>query len=120
MKDKLKQRKILIIVLAVILTLSVGYAIFSESLNISGSASTGSTNFNIVFDRVGNIREVEASNTTAEIKESGKKLEINVPGLSMPTAYAIIPVTIKNNGDITAKVKEIRTEGLDTTDIKVT
>ncbi len=120
MKEKIKDKRTIIIVLAVILTLSVGYAIFSNTLNINGTASTGSTNFNIVFDRVGVIREVEASNTTAEIKENGKKLEINVPGLSMPTAYAVIPVTIKNNGDITAKVKEIKVEGLDTTDIKVT
>ncbi len=116
----IKTHKIMTFVVAAILTLTIGYAIFSESIDILGLASTGSSNFNIVFDRVGQIEEHEATGTSANIVDAGKKLEIRVEHLKMPSSYVEIPVVVKNKGDITAKVKEIKTSGLDTTDIKVT
>ncbi len=36
-----RQKKVIVGLLALVLSLMVGYAVFSESLNIGGTASTG-------------------------------------------------------------------------------
>ncbi len=114
------QKKVIVGLLALVLSLMVGYAVFSESLNIKGSASTGSSDFNIIFSKINGISEKGSSNVTANIVSNGKKLEVSVPKLQYPTSYAEFDVTIKNEGEINAILTGIETEGLDNEDIKVT
>ena len=97
----------------------VGYAVFSESLNIGGTASTGSSDFNIIFSKMNGISEKGSSNATANIVKEGKELEISVPHLEYPTSYAEFDVTIKNEGELNAVLTGIETQGLDNPDIKV-
>ena len=113
------QNKIIVGVLSIFLIVIVGYAIFSESINIGGTASA-SGEFNIIFNSVGTIKEAGSSGATAEISENKKILTVNVPKLEYPSAYVEVPVVIKNMGSVTAKIIGIETIGLDTTDIKVT
>ncbi len=114
------QKKIIVGALALVLSLMVGFAIFSESLNINGSASTGSSNFNIIFSKVNGITEKGSSGSTADISVDKKTLTVTVPRLEYPTSYAEFDVTIKNEGEINAVLKGIETQGLDNPDIKVT
>ena len=113
------QNKIIVGVLSIFLIVIVGYAIFSESINVGGTASA-SGEFNIIFNSVGTIKEEGSSGATAEISENKKILTVNVPKLEYPSAYVEVPVVIKNMGSVTAKIIGIETVGLDTTDIKVT
>ena len=113
------QNKIIVGVLSLFLILIVGYAIFSESINVGGTASA-SGEFNIIFNSVGTIKEEGSSGATAEISSNKKSLTVNVPKLEYPSAYVEVPVVIKNMGSVTAKIIGIETVGLDTTDIKVT
>ncbi len=55
----IKQKKIVVGVLTLVLSLMVGYVIFSESLNTGGTAST------------------ESSSVTVNILENGKKLDVS-------------------------------------------
>ena len=113
------QNKVIVGVLSLFLILIVGYAIFSESINVGGTASA-SGEFNIIFNSVGTIKEAGSSGATAEISGNKKSLTVNVPKLEYPSAYVEVPVVIKNMGSVTAKIIGIETVGLDTTDIKVT
>ena len=114
------QNKIIVGVLSLFLILIVGYAIFSESINIGGTASTGSSDFNIIFNSVGTIKEEGSSGATATISSNKKSLTVMVPKLEYPSAYVEVPVVIKNAGSVTAKIVGIETVGLDNPDIKVT
>ena len=113
------QNKIIVGVLSLFLILIVGYAIFSESINVGGTASA-SGEFNIIFNSVGTIKEVGSSGATAEISGDKKMLTVSVPNLEYPSAYVEIDVTIINSGSITAVLEGIETVGLDNPDIKVT
>ena len=114
-----KQNKIIVGVLSLFLILIVGYAIFSESINIGGTASA-SGDFNIIFNSVGTIKEEGSSGATATISSNKKSLTVTVPKLEYPSAYVEVPVVIKNAGSVTAKIVGIETVGLDNPDIKVT
>ncbi len=115
-----RQKKVIVGILALVLSLMVGYAIFSESLNIGGTASTGSSDFSIIFSKVNGISEKGSGNATANIIKEGKELEISVPHLEYPTSYAEFDVTIKNEGELNAVLTGIETQGLDNPDIKIT
>ena len=114
-----RQKKIVVAILAFILSLMVGYAVFSESLNVKGTAKAEG-DFALIFNSVNGIKESGSTGATADISPDKKTLTVTVPKLQYPTAYAEIDVTIKNIGTLNAYLKGIETVGLDTTDIKVT
>lgn len=116
-----RQNKIIVALIAVLLAVTVGYALFSETLNIKGTAKA-SGEFNLIFSEVLNNDIVrKGASGIAEIEEPDKnQLSIKNVVLNYPTAYIDIPVKIKNTGSISARLKGIRTEGVNTTDIKVT
>ncbi len=114
-----KQSKIIIGAIALFISVAVGYALFSQSLDIKGTASAEGE-FDIIFESVNKISEQGSKNAQANIINEGKELSIEVPNLEYPTAYANINVTIKNNGTMAAKVTGIKVNGLETEDITVT
>ena len=113
-----KQNKIIVGVVALVLALTIGYAIFSQSLNISGTAKAQG-NLDIVFSEVGEISPHGTNKPTATITENGRKLELSEITLDYPTAYVDIPVTIVNNGTVDGVLESITVENLETDDIKV-
>ena len=115
-----KQNKIIVGVIALVLALTVGYALFNSSLTINGTAKA-SGEFAIKFKEVGEIRESGSKGATAEITGSNNEvLTVNVPNLEYPTSYVEIPVTVVNDGTIDGKLTGITVENLETDDIKVT
>lgn len=115
---KKKKTKVLLVgIVAFLLVMAVGYAIFSETINISGSAATtGSFDVEIISAE---ITEVGSSNATATISEDKNTLTLSAPDLKYPGASVEYTITIKNVGSLAAKLKTI-TKSADNDVIKVT
>lgn len=123
-----KQNIIIIGVVAFVLAVAIGYALFSETLTINGTA-TAKGQFDVEFTSIGDVTSAGYTKQTtdpdheiAKISDDKNTLTITVNKLDYPGAYVEIPVTITNKGTISAKLKEIEQTGLDdeTGPIKVT
>lgn len=116
-----KQNIAIIAVIALVLAVSVGYALFNQTLTITGTAKA-SGNFDVQFTTIGDIASdgytdtnaVEGEDASAakariaKIDDTGHKLTITVDKLSYPGAYVRVPVTVQNKGTIPVKLKEIK------------
>lgn len=123
-----KQNIVIIGAIVFVLAVAVGYAIFTQTLTINGTA-TAKGDFDVEFTSIGEIVKEGYTDETSQnganiatIEEDNKTLTIEVNKLDYPGAYVEIPVTITNKGSIPAKLKEIKQTGLDTDEgpIKVT
>ena len=121
-----KQNIAIIGVIAFVLAVAVGYALFSETLTVNGTA-TAKGDFDVEFTEVGEITKVGyteqvAGTEIAAISSDKNTLTITVNKLDYPGAYVEIPVTITNKGSIDAKLKNISETGLTETNraVKVT
>ena len=119
----MKKQSIAIIgVIAFVLAVAVGYALFSEKLTIDGTA-TAKGDFDVEFTSVGTPTcsgfsgSCEAA-TLGTISDDKNTLTITVNKLQYPGAYVEIPVTVTNKGSIPAVLKSIEETGL-TTDASV-
>ena len=119
----MKKQSIAIIgVIAFVLAVAVGYALFSEKLTIDGTA-TANGDFDVEFTSVGTPTcsgfsgSCEAA-TLGTISDDKNTLTITVNKLQYPGAYVEIPVTVTNKGSIPAVLKSIEETGL-TTDASV-
>ena len=122
----MKKKSIAIIgVIAFVLAVAVGYALFSETLTVTGTA-TATGNFDVEFTKVGTITKVGytgAGDSEIAVNSPDKNtLTVTVNKLDYPGAYVEIPVTITNKGSVSAKLKNINETGLtaDSRAIKVT
>ena len=121
-----KQNKIIVGVVALILALTVGYAIFSQSLNINGTAKA-SANFGLIFEESTKDPTCKGYSggekckmaDVAEILEDGRTLKISIDKLLYPTAYVKIPVLVKNVGTVDAVLESIQITEPETSDIVV-
>ena len=121
-----KQNKIIVGVVALILALTIGYAVFSQSLNIKGTAKAEGS-FGLIFEK--SAKEPTCSgysggddcsiDDVATISGDKKTLNIIVNSLLYPTAYVKIPVLIKNTGTIDAVLESMEITGLESNDIDV-
>lgn len=109
-----KQKKIIIGVLALLVTMMVGYALFSETITINGTA-TAKGEFNMEITSASITNEVGSTGATAEISDNGNTLIITVPHLEYPGAYVDVSFNITNNGSIPALYKGINVIGIDKT-----
>lgn len=101
-----KQNIIIVIIVLLFLTMSVGYSVFRISTTVQGKAATVK-NLNVEFKNIGKIEEIGSSNAFAKIAEDNKTVIINVPNLMYKGAYAVIPITVKNVGQLPAKLDSI-------------
>ena len=108
-----KQNIAIIGVIAFVLAVAVGYALFSQTLTINGTA-TAKGSFDVEFTTATIKTEVGSTGATAVISDDKDTLTITVPKLEYPGAYVEIPVTVTNVGTIPAKLKEITETGLTT------
>lgn len=126
-----KQNIAIIGVVAFILAVAVGYALFSETITVNGTA-TAKGSFDVEFTKIDEITKVgytdvestDADGSTeaekkaatdariASISADKNTLTVKVNKLDYPGAYVEIPVTITNKGTIPAKLKEITETGL--------
>lgn len=115
-----KQNVVIIGVIAFVIAVVVGYALFSETIRISGTA-TAKGDFDVEFTSVGTptcdgySKECTAANL-ATISSDKNTLNVTVKNLTYPGAYVKIPVTITNKGSIAAVLESIDETGLTTDD----
>lgn len=113
----MKRQNIIIVgTILLVLTLSIGYAIFRTSTTIIGSSAIVK-DLNIIFSDVGTITEVGSKDAKATITSDKKRVIINVPNLMHKGAYALIPITIKNDGNIPARLESIYEYGASNQDV---
>lgn len=106
---KTTSKKYLIILLIVfLLALAIGYASFSDTLKITGTANANG-NFDLEFQNASIDSAVgcDAVNTTATISQDKDTLSVSVKDLAYPGAGAQISVDIVNVGSIPAKVNAV-------------
>lgn len=119
MKNKKDRRYHVMALLLVIMSMVVGYALFSETLNISGTAETTGT-FDVEFSSAA----VDGTSTTvgasAVIAASKNTLTLNVPNLEKPGNFALYNVVVRNNGNIGAELLSVNLTGNSDADIKLT
>lgn len=108
-QNKKSGKKYLIILLIVfLLALAIGYAAFSDTLNITGTANANGT-FDMEFQNANIDKAVgcDATGTTATISADKDTLSVQVKDLAYPGAGAQISVDIVNVGSLPAKVNSI-------------
>lgn len=122
---KNKKRNYLILVLVVLLlALAVGYAAFSDTLNITGTANAKGT-FDMIFesatvDDSKGITDSTGNTFTPTASITDDTLTVTVGTLGYPGAGANFTAVIKNNGTVPAKLNDINFTGINDTIIKVT
>lgn len=130
-----KQNIAIIAVIALVLAVSVGYALFSQTLTITGTA-TASGNFDVQFTKIGDIKSDGYTDVDAVLDEDAQAkkdrvakistspdaktgvtndlLTIKVNKLSYPGAYVEIPVEVTNKGSIPVVLESITENNLTT------
>ena len=94
-----KKKKVIIGVLALALVTIVGYALFSDTLTISGTATAeGNLDMQIISAEV--TGEVGSTGATTQVSSDNNTLTITVPKLEYPGAYVDVTYKIKNSGTI--------------------
>ena len=96
-----RKNKILVGCLSLLLVMAVGYALFSETITINGTAKAEGK-FNIEFTQATISAEKGSTGATATISDNGKILTITAPKLEYPGAYVYVSYTVKNTGTIDA------------------
>lgn len=115
-----KQSLLIVIVILILLGVSVGYSVVRISTNVNGKTSIVK-DLDVEFESIGKIEEYGSYGATAEISDDKKTVLINVPKLSYMGAYAVVPITVKNVGQLPAKLESIYEYGTnDNEAIKIT
>ncbi len=126
-KSKTNKNVVIVALIVLLLLLVVGYAAFSDTLTISGTANAKGT-FDLQFENAEIVKavgvatasegDVEGANvTSAKVSADGNTLNVNVADLAYPGAGVEFSVDIVNKGSISAKVNELTTDGLQGNDI---
>ena len=106
-----KQNFLVIIFVMFCLSLTVGYALFSETITINGTATARGT-FDVVFKNAIVKTEVGSTEASAVVSGDGNTLTLTVPKLEYPGAYVEFTVDAVNEGTIPAVLKGITESGL--------
>ena len=115
-----KQSLLIVIVILILLGVSVGYSVVRISTNVKGKTSIVK-DLDVEFESIGKLEEYGSYGATAEISDDKKTVLIHVPKLSYMGAYAVVPITVKNVGQIPAKLESIYEYGTnDNEAIKIT
>lgn len=101
-----KQNIIIVLIFLCILTLATGYVIFKTDTQVI-ERTAASQNLEVIFKSVGDVTEFNCLDSSAVISTDRKNVSINVPNLMTKGAYALFPITIKNIGNIPAKLQAI-------------
>ena len=122
MKNK-KRNYVIVVLVVLLLALAVGYAAFSDTLNITGTANAKGT-FNMEFTsatiNTDSAKGINAAGSSATISDDKNTVTVVVKDLAYPGAGTNVTVVAKNAGTVPAKLNGLSFTGLDDTDIKVT
>ena len=115
-----KQNIAIVAVVAFVLAVAVGYALFRETITINGTA-TAKGNFDVEIMSAEVADQKASTGATAVVATDKNSLTIAAPDLQYPGAYVEYDVVLKNVGSIDAVLKNITETGKDVAaPIKVT
>lgn len=110
--SKTKSRGYLVAVLVLfLLALAAGYAAFSDTLTITGTANANGT-FDVSFESCTASKKVGVASAEGVLSNENDTLTITVEDLGYPGAGAQFDVVIKNNGSVPAVIKSVTAEGI--------
>ena len=122
MKNK-KRNYVIVVLVVLLLALAVGYAAFSDTLNITGTANAKGT-FNMEFTsatiNTDSAKGINVAGSSATISDDKNTVTVVVKDLAYPGAGTNVTVVAKNAGTVPAKLNGLSFTGLDDADIKVT
>lgn len=122
MKNK-KRNYVIVVLVVLLLALAVGYAAFSDTLNITGTANAKGT-FNMEFTEAtidtDTAKGIDTAGSSAVISPDKNTVTVVVKDLAYPGAGTNVTVVAKNVGTVPAKLNGLSFTGLDDADIKVT
>ena len=104
------RNKIFVGCLALLLVMVAGYALFSQNLNITGTAKAQG-DFDIEIARAEITSEKGSAGATATISNDGRALTITVPKLEYPGSYVDVSYDIENKGTVPAIFKNYSITG---------
>lgn len=107
MPRKTSKNLFIILLIILLLLLAVGYAVFSDTLTISGTANANGK-FDLEFQnvRIISFAGIEESNINTQIVD-GNRLNIKIDNLQYPGSGVEFSADIVNVGTIPAKVNEV-------------
>ena len=119
---KTKRNYLIVALIIILLSLTIGYAAFSDVLTISGTANAKGT-FDMIFSSASidtaTAQGIDKVNSYAKIDESNSNVvNISIKDLAYPGAGTNVTVVIKNNGTVDAILKELTLSAVDS-DIEV-
>ena len=104
-----KKSIILVLLLVLVIALAIGYAAFSDTLKITGTANANGK-FDLEFTDASKFvsgKGVDTDETKAVVSADKNTLNVTVKDLAYPGAGAQFKAVIKNVGTVPAKVKEV-------------
>ena len=104
-----KKSLVLVLFLVLILALAIGYAAFSDTLTILGTANANGK-FDLEFtsdSRFVTGKGIDTEETKATVSADKNELNVVVKDLAYPGAGAQFKAVIKNVGTVPAKVKSV-------------
>ena len=122
-KKSSKKSFLVVLFLVLILALAIGYAAFSDTLTISGTANANGK-FDLEFTTASGLvsaEGVDTTLTTATVSNDKNTLNVVVKDLAYPGAGAQFKAVIKNVGTAPAKIKALTPTNITGADsIKIT
>ena len=118
MKKKNDKRFYIATLFVMILSLAVGYALFAEALNITGTATTSGT-FDVEFSATSVTEQNLQSNASSVIAGDGNSITITADFLQ-PGDDCTISVTVQNVGNINANLESVDVTGNTDPDMVIT
>jgi len=119
MERKTKITNIVVIALAVtVVFMSIGFAAFSQNLNIIGTATVKPASWKVQFDNTNTAASLTTGSvtpTTNTITETAYSFEVT---LEKPNDFFEANLTVKNAGTIDAELKSITMSGVDNSNNK--
>ena len=106
------KRKLIVGVLAFLVVMAMGYALFSETVTIGGTAK-GEGNLSVIMIIENEWIESQGGVKVnkLELSPDKKSFDLNVT-FDYPGSSIAIPLFLHNNGTINAYVKDVKVEGL--------
>lgn len=119
---KTKRNYLIVALIIILLSLTIGYAAFSDTLTISGTANAKGT-FDMIFSSASidtaNAHGIDKVNSSAIIDASNPNVvNISIKDLAYPGAGTNVTVVVKNNGTVDAILKGLTLSEVDS-DIEV-
>lgn len=109
-KRKTNKNIVIILLLILLIAIGTGYAIFSDTLIISGTATvSGILDLQFQNPQIVNFAGVDEANITVKLSEDSNNLTVGATDLQYPGAGVEFSVDIVNVGNLPAKVNEVGT-----------